>query len=77
MKNYDYLCNLIYESFNNGDIILLHCEQGLIRSATLLLYFLRKYYFKNIDEANEFISLKKMIPESPKIFVSMIEKIID
>ena len=74
--DYPYLTKIIQNCFLKGDKILIHCEYGLIRSAGLLLFYLRRYFFNTIEDANNFISLKRETAEASKLIFSIIEKLI-
>lgn len=73
---YPYLCEVIHNHFLKGDKILLHCEQGLIRSAGLLLFYLRKYLFDNIADANRFIGIKRDLAGASTMVFPIIERLV-
>jgi len=76
LNDYNHLVDKIHNHLLKGDNILIHCQQGLVRSATLLLFYLRKYIFEDIVDANEFIGVKRKDACSPQILSQSIEKII-
>jgi len=76
-NSFSFLSEVIYKYLNqNNKRILIHCEQGKIRSATLLLYFLRKYLFNNINDANSFIGLKRENAGAPSMTFAIIERLV-
>ena len=74
--SYPYLVEVIHNHFIKGDKILLHCEQGLVRSAGLLLFYLRKYLFDNIEDANRFIGIKRDLAGASQLVYPIIERLI-
>jgi hypothetical protein len=76
LKEYHYLVDKIHDCFLNGDRVLIHCQQGLVRSAALLLFYLRKYIFEDIGDANEFIGIKREQASCQTMFISQIERLI-
>jgi len=74
--DYPKLCEIIHNNFLEGKRVLIHCQQGLIRSATLLVFYLRKYFFDDIHSANDFIGLKRESACASSIVFSSIEKIL-
>jgi len=74
--NYPYLCDMLYKSFIKGNKILIHCEQGLVRSAGLLLFYLRRYFFDSLEDANDFIGLKREMASASNVAISICDKII-
>jgi len=75
-NDYHFLADTIQKHFLQGKKILVHCKEGLLRSATLLTFYLRKYIFKKIEVANEFISIKRENASCIKMFFPTIEKIL-
>ena len=73
--NYSYLCNIIQKHFLNEDKVLIHCQQGLNRSATLLTFYLRSFYFNSVNEANYFIGIKWELACDSTFMFSSLEKI--
>ena len=74
--DYHYLADKIHEFFLKGQRILVHCEQGLIRSAMLLTFYLRKFIFESIEDANELIGIKRENAGCQEMFFQTIEKMI-
>jgi len=74
--SFHYLSDIIHKSIWNGSRVLVHCQMGQVRSATLMLFYLRKYFFENVMEANEFIGLKRDKAGAPQMLMSNIENLI-
>jgi len=72
--SFHYLVDAIHKSIWSGKRVLVHCQMGYVRSATLVLFYLRKYFFSNVMEANEFIGLKRDKAGAPKMLMNNIEK---
>jgi protein-tyrosine phosphatase len=49
---------------------------GHVRSATLLVFYLRKYFFENVNEANEFVGLKREKAGAPSMLLNNIEHMV-
>lgn len=75
-NDYHSLADTIQKHLLQGYKILVHCKEGLLRSATLLTFYLRKYVFNKVEDANEFISLKRENASCIKFFFPTIEKIL-
>jgi hypothetical protein len=74
--DYHFLADTIHMNFLQGKKILVHCKEGLMRSATLLTFYLRKFIFNKVEFANEFISIKRENASCIKMFLPTIEKIL-
>ena len=74
--SYHYLADVIHKHMWSGDRVLIHCQMGHVRSATLLLFYLRKYFFDDVREANEFIGLKREKAGAPTVLLNNIETIV-
>jgi hypothetical protein len=74
--SYHYLADIIHKHMWSGQRVLVHCQMGQIRSATLMLFYLRKYFFDNVNEANEYIGLKREKAGAPSMLLDNIENLI-
>jgi protein-tyrosine phosphatase len=75
-SSYHYLADVIHKHLWKGDRILVHCQMGHVRSATLLVFYLRKYFFENVNEANEFVGLKREKAGAPSMLLNNIEHMV-
>lgn len=75
-STYHYLSELIHKYIWSGKRVLVHCQMGQIRSATFLVYYLRRYFFKSVVDANEFIGFKRKGAGAPEIFMTSIERMV-
>jgi len=74
--SYHYLADVIHKHMWSGHRVLVHCQMGQVRSATLMLFYLRKYFFDNVSEANEFIGIKREKAGAPTMLIDNIENLI-
>jgi len=75
-SSYHYLADVIHRHLWSGDKVLIHCQMGQVRSATLLLFYLRKYFFDDVNDANQFIGLKRENAGAPTVLLSNIETLV-
>jgi len=75
-SSYHYLADVIHKHMWSGNRVLVHCQMGQVRSATLMLFYLRKYFFDNVNDGNEYIGLKREKAGAPTMLFNNIENLI-
>ncbi len=48
-------CEFIHNEIQNGKIVIVHCQQGLSRSPSVVVAFLMKYHNMSFEEATQYV----------------------
>lgn len=55
----DECCDYIHNAVVGGGCVLVHCNAGVSRSASVVIAYLMRYYSMNYDEAFKFVKMKR------------------
>ncbi|CCV02518.1 Dual specificity phosphatases [Armadillidium vulgare iridescent virus] len=63
----------IYQSLKSGHKVLIHCQAGISRSATITIAFVMRVLHKNLDDALEYVKAKRPIVNPNKGFIQQLK----
>ena len=58
-SHFESLTEMIHSRLENGEIVYVHCHEGVSRSSTIIIAYLIRYYGMDADEAFEFVKDKR------------------
>lgn len=56
---FDECCEFIHDAIMAGGCVLVHCNAGVSRAASIVIAYLMKHYGMNYDEAHRFVKSKR------------------
>ena len=73
LEIFDECCDFIYKTIKTGGCILVHCNAGVSRSASIIIAYLIKYYDMTFDEAFRFVKGKRSFIRPNEGFVEQLK----
>lgn len=63
----------IYQSLKNGHKVLVHCQAGISRSATIVIAFVMRALHKDLDDALDYVKMKRPVVNPNRGFLRQLE----